>query len=277
MLNHYCTMSEVLKMKHILFDIVILIVLFNNNQAEICTPDGSWWKYECNHMPCPNNWYEMCDQCCRMNSTWYCVSDVRYHSCEAIAQGSVTTTTTLNPIGGVTFTTKRYSTDRPYPTHKPNDNTDNYSSSSRKASVSIAVGASVAFGAVVIIVLCVIFVVLKQRRKSDQLRRNMPITAPNVLIAGNNGQARGNPIYYVGDRGTTIAPNQPYGYTNTSFAYNQNVTNGNPQYASPPPYSTCVVSGLSGRGLSAPTDSAVHYQEIQHVDENAEYSQASHL
>lgn len=72
------------------------------------------------------------------------------------------------------------------------------------------------------------------------------------------------------DRGTTIAPNQPYGYTNTSFAYNQNVTNGNPQYASPPPYSTCVVSGLSGRGLSAPTDSAVHYQEIQHVDENAE-------
>ncbi|OPL20886.1 hypothetical protein AM593_02891, partial [Mytilus galloprovincialis] len=237
------------------FLIMLLYVL-----AEICTPDGSWLRYEC-YLPCPNHWYEMCNECCKMNSTWYCVSDVRYHTCEATGQGSVTTTTTHNPIGGVTFTTKKYSTDRPYSTHKPNDNTDNYSSNSRKASVSIAVGASVAFGAVVIIVLCIIFVVLKQRRKRDQLRGNIPSTAPNVLIAGNNRQALGNPIYYVEDRGTTIAPNPTYGYTNTSFAYNQNVTNDNPQYDSPPPYSTCVVSKQSGRVLSAPNDSAVHYKK----------------
>lgn len=264
-------------MKHIFFDFVILVVLFNNIQAEVCTPYGSWLKYECYDIPCTNNWYAMCNECCKMNSTWYCVPDVRYRTCEATGQGSVTTTTTQRPIGGFTSTTKRYSTDRPYPTHKSNDNTDNYSSNSRTAVVSIAVGASVAFGAVCIIVLCVIFVVLKQRRKSDHIRRNVLITAPNLLIAGNSGQARGNPIYYVGERGTTIVPNSPHGYTNVSFTSNQNVTNSNPEYATPPPYPTCVVSDQSGRVLSAPSDSAVHSPEIQHLNENAEYSQASHL
>ncbi|CAC5404516.1 NLGN [Mytilus coruscus] len=220
-------------MKHIFFDFVILVVLFNNIQAEVCTPYGSWLKYECYDIPCTNNWYAMCNECCKMNSTWYCVPDVRYRTCEATGQGSVTTTTTQRPIGGFTSTTKRYSTDRPYPTHKPNDNTDNYSSNSRTAAVTIAVGASV---------------LLEQRallRKSDHIRRNVPITAPNLLIAGNSGQARGNPIYYVGERGTTIVPNSPHGYTNEEFCQ--------------------------------------HHLTLQYIlqkfniNENAEYSQASHL
>ncbi|XP_052078876.1 uncharacterized protein LOC127716666 isoform X2 [Mytilus californianus] len=174
-------------MKHSFFDVVVFTVscvLIDTIQAEIC--ETSWMKHECNDQPCPGDrWYRNCNRCCKMKSTWFCVHDVYYHNCEATGQGSATT--------------EGYFTDRPYQAQDPYDNTEEYSSDSNKASVRIGVVGSIASGAIFTIVAFIIFVLLRRRRKSNQLRRNIPLPSANNQIDRNNGEPRSNPGYNVGE------------------------------------------------------------------------------
>ncbi|XP_071127212.1 uncharacterized protein [Mytilus edulis] len=267
-------------MKQSFFDVVVFTVscvLFDNIQAEIC--ETSWIKHECNDKPCPGDmWYRNCNQCCKIKSTWFCVHDVNYHKCEATGQGSATT--------------RRYFTDRPYPTQNPLDDTGQYSSDSNEVSVSFAVVASIASGAIFTIVACLIFVFLSRRRKSNQLRRNIQVTSADNQVGGNNGMPRSYPEYNVGDGRTTIQGYPPPFYTNASLTCSQNVINDYLQNDSPPPYSECINHDQSNTALSVPpyseciihnqsqivlsppTDSVVPSPELQLLDEMAESSPA---
>ncbi|XP_063414792.1 uncharacterized protein LOC134696773 isoform X2 [Mytilus trossulus] len=225
-------------MKHSFFDVVVFTVscvLFDNIQAEIC--ETSWIKHECYDQPCPGDiWYRTCNQCCKMNSTWFCVHDVYYHNCKATGHGSAIT--------------KRNFTDRP---KDPYDNTEEYSSDSNKASIRIGVVGSIASGAIFTIVAIIIFVLLSRRRKSNQLRRNIPFIFANNQKGGNNGVSRSYPEYNVGaDGGRTIPAYQPPVSTIACLLCTQNVTNDKLQNDSPPPYSECINHDRPNTVLSGP-------------------------
>ncbi|VDH91148.1 Hypothetical predicted protein [Mytilus galloprovincialis] len=131
-------------MKLGVFDKFVLFVLFNNIEAEVCEKTTST-KIECLG-PCNDDataWNSIywCDKCCKTNSTWYCVSALTDPKCEATAQavltvpstkrstGSSTTTATPRPTRGVSSTTQRYFTYRPfaaYPKHITHDYDDQY-------------------------------------------------------------------------------------------------------------------------------------------------------
>ncbi|XP_063415568.1 uncharacterized protein LOC134697307 [Mytilus trossulus] len=204
-----------------------------------------------------------------MNSTWYCVSDVTYHKCEATAQtvlmvpptkrstGSLTTTTTHRPTRRVSSTTQRYFTYRPftaYPKHTTYDYDDQYLTTTSKPSKIAFISIFAVSGSLVVLVVILTFIVIKHSKRRDEQRRNALFNAANEQISRNSGHLRGNPVYIRGIRETETQVNWTNNNANDSLANNGNAAQGFMLNDLPPSYSECIASDQSSHQLSAPTD-----------------------
>lgn len=260
-------------MKQGVFDKVILFVLFNNIKAELCE------DYSIGGIDAP----VVCDnpfanECCKMNYQWYCAYDVTDYDCEAVGQGSrttnrptgsKTTTTSNRPTGsstitityratrGVSSTSQRYFTYRPftaYPKQTTYDYIAQYFPNTSKPSLPIVVSIFAACGAVIVLVVIITSIVIKHSKRRDQQRRNALFNAVNEQISRNSGQHRGNPVYTVGVRETETQVNWTHNIVNDSLANNEHIAQGFMLNVQPPPYSQCIASDQSSKQLSSPTD-----------------------
>lgn len=267
-------------MKQGVFDKVILFVLFNNIKAELCE-DYSLAGID-TPVVCDNPY---ANECCQMNNRWYCVYDFTDYNCEAVGQGSrtvlstnrptgsKTTTTSNRPTGsstitnayratrGVSSTSQRYFTYRPF-TASPKQTTYDYiapyfpntSKPSQRFMTDVSILAAI--GAVIVLVVIITFIVMKHSKRRDQQRRNALFNAVNEQISRNSGQHRGNPVYTVGVRETETQVNWTHNNVNDSLANNEHIAQGFMLNVQPPPYSQCIASDQSSKQLSSPTDSA---------------------
>ncbi|CAC5375589.1 CSMD [Mytilus coruscus] len=187
--------------------------------------------------------WQLCDECCKLNGVWRCVYSTLYHSCETSTGNQVDTSTTTTTTTTVRTTHQAVTTSnanshgfkKPQTTtalaYKRNVSVEN------TASVTLPTGAAIAIGAgsVTIVVLVVLFV-YKRRKQPHNDTRDFPNSTPGInnSIGHNVPQPTGNPIYFVNGANSRAVIIFPPSLSNVQQT----------EQDAPPPYSFANVQQL---------------------------------